>query len=98
MAIVRHPEPPPDQAGQRDRELRGNADRFQSAGSVLLLIGGIGAILGALVYVLGTATASWVKAVGVMLASIAAAPTVGGIVLLAMAATGAWAGRRKPFA
>ena len=98
MAIVRHPEPPPDQAGQRDRELRANAQRFQSAGAVLLLMGGIGAILGALVYLLGTTTASWVKAVGVMLASIAAAPTVAGIVLLAMAATGAWAGRRKPFA
>ncbi len=98
MARVRHPEPPPGEAEQQDRELRGNAKRFQSVGAVLLLIGGLGAVLGAAIYALGTAVASWVKAVGIMLAAVAAAPTVAGIVLLAIAATGAWAGRRRPFA
>lgn len=98
MAIVRHPEPPPGEAVQQDRELRGSASRFRRVGVVLLLIGGIGAVLGAAVYGLGTAIASSLKSVGIMIAAVSAAPMVAGIVLLAIAATGAWAGRRKPFA
>jgi hypothetical protein len=98
MAIVRHPEPPPREAEQQDRELRGRAGRFRSVGAVLALIGVAGVVLGGAVYALGTAGAAPLEGVGVMIAAVAAAPAIAGIVLLAIAATGAWAGRRRPFA
>ena len=74
---------------------RARPERFASAGWTLLLIGGVMAAIGlALAYPLeGVA-----QGIGVMLASLAIAPTVAGIVAHVIALVQARALRGKPFA
>ena len=79
-------------------QLDRSARRFEGSGARVLLLGGLLAALGGLVYLLGTVVAEWVEALGAMLAWIAVAPTAVGLVLLLVAAVSHRASRRKPFA
>ena len=81
-----------------DPQLERSARRFDVTGSRILLLGGLLAGLGGLVYLLGTAVAEWMEGLGVTLASIAVAPTIGGLALLVIGAVSHRASRRKPFA
>ncbi len=79
-------------------ELHRQAGRLRGSGAQILLLGGALAALGGLVYLLGTGTAAWVKALGAMLATLGAAPTLVGLVLLATSGVSSRASKHKPFA
>jgi ABC-type uncharacterized transport system permease subunit len=82
----------------RDPALGRTTNRFRFSGATFLLLSGALAGLGALVYLLGTATATWVEGLGVVFMSIAVAPTILGAVLLVIALATGRASERKPFA
>lgn len=79
-------------------QLDRSARRFDLAGSRILLAGGLLAALGGLLYLLGTATGDVLEAVGAMLAWVAVAPTLAGLVLLGVSVVSRRASRHKPFA
>lgn len=82
---------------QTDRELRQEGRRFKRSGWSFVAIGAVGALIGLALILIGSGTDT-VKAIGVWVAALSAAPLLVGLVLLGTALVSAWAGRRKPFA
>jgi hypothetical protein len=84
------------QSGMEDaRSLGRRAHRLRRLGSIFLLVGGVGALIGG---VLMIAFDGFPEAAGVMLASLASAPTVVGLALWLAGVTGWHASHERPFA
>jgi hypothetical protein len=81
-----------------DPQLQRSSRTFRASGAHILLLGGALAALGGVIWLVGTGTADWLKGLGNMLAWLAVAPTVLGLVLLVTAGVSNRASKHKPFA
>jgi hypothetical protein len=57
-----------------------------------------GAVVGAIIFLIGLAVADWLKIVGLTIAILCALGVCVGVALLLSAAVTGWASRRRPFA
>jgi hypothetical protein len=78
-----------------DRQLRETADRQNTTGSRLLLLGGVLFAIGLVLMLVGKDTVDFV---GIAFAALAAPPTVAGLALVLSGLVGHRASQRKPFA
>jgi len=81
-----------------DRQLNRNAHAFLGNGARILAIGAAVAVLGGLIWLLGTTTDDVVQAVGGMIAWLGIVVASVGVALLVIAAVTHRMARRRPFA
>jgi len=81
-----------------DRQLNRNARGFRGNGARILLIGAAVALLGGLIWLLGTTTDDVVQAVGGMIAWLGIVVASVGVALLVIAAVTHRMARQRPFA
>lgn len=81
-----------------DRELARDAHSFLAAGGRILLVGAGVAVIGGLVWLLGTATSDVVQAIGGMIATLGIVAAGVGLALLVIAAVTHRMSRERPFA
>ena len=81
-----------------DRQLGRNAHSFLASGTRILLVGIAVAVVGGLVWLLGTTTDDVVQGIGGMIATLGGVITTVGLVLLVIAAVTHRMARQRPFA
>ena len=81
-----------------DRQLQRQTSAFATVGGRWIAFGLSGAVVGAVIFVVGLAVAGWLKIAGLTIAILCGLGALVGVSLLLSAAVTGWASRRRPFA
>ena len=81
-----------------DPQLQRQTTRFATAGGRWIAFGLSGAIVGAVIFLIGLAVAYWLEVAGIAIAVVFALGAMVGLGLLLSAAVTGWSSRHRPFA